>query len=111
MGAAHRGANRSGRPREHSRCHDPATPLPAPGLGGDRAGVGRGRPAPAAQMMARIAVCEDDPAVRGLLRRALAEHTIVAVGTGSELLARLAPPPDLVILDLGLPDADGRDVC
>jgi two-component system response regulator MprA len=62
-------------------------------------------------MMARIAVCEDDPALRGILRRALADYEVVAVGTGSELLAALDPAPHLVILDVGLPDADGRDVC
>ncbi|MFC6160095.1 response regulator transcription factor [Kribbella jiaozuonensis] len=63
--------------------------------------------------MARVAVCEDDRALRGVLRRALEGdgHSIVAAANGSDLLARLEPPPQLVILDLALPDADGRDVC
>jgi DNA-binding response OmpR family regulator len=63
--------------------------------------------------MARIAVCEDDRALRGVLRRALEGdgHSIVATANGSELMTQLEPAPQLVILDLGLPDADGRDVC
>ncbi|MGW6194542.1 response regulator transcription factor [Kribbella sp. NPDC055110] len=63
--------------------------------------------------MARVAVCEDDRALRGVLRRALEGdgHSVVATASGSELLAGLEPPPEVVVLDLGLPDADGRDVC
>ncbi|TDW22635.1 response regulator transcription factor [Kribbella kalugense] len=63
--------------------------------------------------MASIAVCEDDRALRGVLRRALEGdgHSVVATSTGSGLLGQLEPAPQLVVLDIGLPDADGRDVC
>jgi two-component system response regulator MprA len=65
--------------------------------------------------MARVGVCEDDPHVRRLLSEALGEdgHDVVLAHRGSEAL-RLFPGDDrlqVVVLDIGLPDADGRDVC
>ncbi|WP_425551837.1 response regulator [Kribbella jejuensis] len=62
--------------------------------------------------MAKVAVCEDDRALRGVLRRALESdgHSVAASATGVELLAQLDPAPNVVILDIGLPDAGGRDV-
>ncbi|MEU9348672.1 response regulator transcription factor [Streptomyces sp. NPDC048278] len=63
--------------------------------------------------MAFIVVCEDDAAVRDVLKRALEHdgHRVAAASTGDGLLRQLEPVPHLVVLDLGLPDADGRDVC
>ena len=63
---------------------------------------------------ARIGVCEDDTDVLDLLARALREagYDVVTVSTGSDALRRfVADPPDALVLDIGLPDADGRDVC
>jgi two-component system response regulator MprA len=61
-----------------------------------------------------IAVCEDDEALRSVLTRAVkaAGHQVVVARTGGEAL-RLFPKlsPDVVVLDIGLPDSDGRDVC
>ncbi|MGC4939868.1 response regulator transcription factor [Kribbella sp. DT2] len=63
--------------------------------------------------MVRVAVCEDDPALRQVLRRILEGdgHSVVATATATALLSRLDLRPQVVILDIGLPDADGRDVC
>ena len=63
---------------------------------------------------ARVGVCEDDEELRSVLTRALrAEQLdVVGVATGRDAVRRFAAdPPDLLVLDIGLPDADGRDVC
>jgi two-component system response regulator MprA len=61
-----------------------------------------------------VAVCEDDAALRSVLSRSLsgAGHDVVLAHNGVEAL-RLFPAaaPAVVILDIGLPDSDGRDVC
>jgi two-component system OmpR family response regulator len=59
-------------------------------------------------------ICEDDDELRGTLRQALEREGFVvrATASGSEAVAAFAAdPPDVLILDVGLPDADGRDVC
>jgi len=60
-----------------------------------------------------ILVIEDEPAIRRFLRATLEQrgYQLIEAGTGEEGLALAArQPPDLVILDLGLPDIDGLDV-
>jgi two-component system, OmpR family, response regulator len=63
---------------------------------------------------ASIGICEDDADLRSVLGRALrAEDLLVtATATGHEAVELFSTrPPDLLVLDIGLPDADGRDVC
>ena len=65
-------------------------------------------------MFARAGICEDDDELRGYVRTALerAGYEVTATATGTEALAAFGDdPPDVLILDIGLPDADGRDVC
>jgi DNA-binding response OmpR family regulator len=59
----------------------------------------------------RVLLVEDDEPVAGSLRRGLIRYgfEVEWVCTGKEALA--APEADLVLLDLGLPDTDGLDVC
>lgn len=61
-----------------------------------------------------ILVVEDDPGVAAALGRVLRrlDVGVECVGTGQEALARLGGTGiGLVVLDLGLPDIDGGDVC
>jgi two-component system response regulator MprA len=63
---------------------------------------------------ASLAVVEDDHELRGLLRKGLTEEgfrVVLCVARGGELLDGFdQAQPDVVVLDVGLPDADGRDV-
>jgi DNA-binding response OmpR family regulator len=61
----------------------------------------------------RLLLVEDTRRLAESLERGLREEgmTVRGVGTGGEALAEIAAaPPDLVILDLGLPDLDGLEV-
>jgi two-component system response regulator MprA len=62
----------------------------------------------------KVAIVEDDHQLRRTLTSGLTDEgfsVALAVATGAELLERWdAAAPALLILDIGLPDADGRDV-
>jgi two-component system response regulator MprA len=61
----------------------------------------------------RLLVVEDDADLRSLLVRGLGEEgfDVIAVGDGASALAHADDPPDGFVIDIGLPDADGRDLC
>ncbi len=60
----------------------------------------------------RVLIVEDDPGIAASLREGLdrlghvVEHTSSGVAAVDEAMS-----VDLVLLDLGLPDLDGKDVC
>jgi len=57
-----------------------------------------------------VLVVEDDPAIRSAVQRAMADrgHAVAVASTGmSGLETLLQGGPDVVLLDLGLPDIDG----
>jgi two-component system response regulator MprA len=64
--------------------------------------------------MTTVGVCEDDAQLRSVLTRAFRAEgfEVVTVATGAEALRAFGKSrPDVILLDLGLPDVDGRDVC
>jgi two-component system response regulator MprA len=59
-------------------------------------------------------IVEDDTALRETLARSLGAEgfAVLSAGTGREALHRIGQaPPDALVIDIGLPDSDGRDVC
>ena len=64
--------------------------------------------------MLRAGVCEDDDTLRGAVRDALQRDgfAVRATASGAEAVRSFSvDPPSVLVLDIGLPDADGRDVC
>jgi two-component system KDP operon response regulator KdpE len=62
---------------------------------------------------ATILVIDDEPQIRKFLRISLVSqgYKVLEAGTGTEGLSQAAlNKPDLLVLDLGLPDMDGQDV-
>ena len=64
--------------------------------------------------MAKVLVVDDDPSLLRALRLGLAAggHEVITAATGEQGLSQTAlTSPDVVVLDLGLPDIDGLTVC
>ncbi|HUA51091.1 MAG TPA: response regulator [Candidatus Sulfotelmatobacter sp.] len=60
-----------------------------------------------------ILIVDDEPPIRRFLRTSLAaqDYRVVEADTGAAALARIADErPDLIVLDLGLPDIDGIEL-
>lgn len=61
-----------------------------------------------------VLVIEDEPAIRSIIRAAIeAEHSVVFEASTARTALDLARrcKPSVIVLDLGLPDADGASVC
>jgi len=59
----------------------------------------------------RVLVVEDDDAIGDGLEDGLTEQGFVVIRARNGAEALRSDPGDVVLLDLGLPDMDGRDVC
>ena len=61
-----------------------------------------------------ILIVEDDEELRGVVARGLREEgfDVEGMATGAALLERIErAAPDALVIDIGLPDTDGRDLC
>ncbi len=60
----------------------------------------------------KILIVDDEPAIRRFLKASLESegYQIVAAENAAQAVAAVAAKPDLMILDLGLPDLDGLEV-
>ena len=61
----------------------------------------------------RALLVDDEPAILRFLKPALEanNYELMSAGTAAEATKRIASDaPDIVVLDLGLPDGDGKDV-
>jgi two-component system, OmpR family, response regulator len=67
------------------------------------------------ESVTKVGVVEDDASVRRVLADALRMngHEVVIARNGQEAMQNLSPSSgvDVLVIDIGLPDADGRDVC
>jgi DNA-binding response OmpR family regulator len=61
------------------------------------------------RIMARVLIVEDDPYVRSAMVADLTEraHAVRTAGTALDGIREVNHPPEVIILDLGLPDLDG----
>lgn len=64
-------------------------------------------------MPKRVLVADDDPAMLDVLRLILEEggYAVEMAPGERSVLAKLDVPPDLIMLDVRLSGADGRDLC
>ena len=65
-------------------------------------------------MTSSVLVVEDNPELRRLLNQGLEEEgfDVTMARDGREALSLVeSGDPELLVIDIGLPDADGRDVC
>jgi two-component system OmpR family response regulator len=66
-------------------------------------------------VMTTVGICEDDESVRRVLTDALkmSGYDVLIARNGHDAMRTFGNPGsvDVMIIDIGLPDADGRDVC
>ena len=100
--ARHHRRRQPHRPQRRRVHHQPADPAPAA-----KPGCRRMSAAPL-----RVLVVDDEPPIRKLLRMGLTAqgYQTLEAPNGKAALELLSQAPDLIILDLGLPDTQGHDL-
>ncbi|EFO80898.1 multi-sensor signal transduction histidine kinase [Oscillochloris trichoides DG-6] len=61
-----------------------------------------------------VLVVDDDPVIRHLMQRTLQSQgceVMIAASASEALSSALAQPPDIILLDVMLPDTDGLEIC
>lgn len=63
--------------------------------------------------MNRLLIVDDDKELLTMLRRyfELKQYDIVTAENGAEALQKLKAPPDIILLDVNMPQMDGLEVC
>lgn len=63
--------------------------------------------------MKKILVVDDEPDIRGLLKDSLEMegYLVYTAQNGMEAMEKLKHQPDLILLDVNMPDIDGYTVC
>jgi two-component system KDP operon response regulator KdpE len=72
------------------------------------------QPSPVPAPIRTVLVVDDEAAIREVVERAIRGEVdrVLEAGSGDDALAiAAAERPDLIVLDLGLPDVDGIEVC
>ena len=87
--------------------------LAGPGRGPSMTGAKTGSESEAVTTGAKVLVVDDDPQIREVLRIALGQagFEVAEAADGAAGLKEAGKGPDLVVLDIGLPERDGLDVC
>jgi len=64
-------------------------------------------------VLEKVLIVDDEPSIRKLLRMGLGTqgYRIIEASDGKTALKRLSEEPELIILDLGLPDISDRNSC
>ncbi len=99
--------------RAHARRHHPPRHRPGPGLDPEDRGDPR-LVTGCSAMAQRVLIVEDEPDIRDLLVFHLERdgYQVAKARSGAEALRQAqTSPPDLVLLDLMLPEMDGLEVC
>lgn len=63
-------------------------------------------------MKYRLLIVDDEPGIVDMMRNYFESHyEVVTANSGSDALRKVSMEPDLILLDINMPDMDGLTVC